>query len=54
MITYVSFICDHCPLKTEQFIVILVVEVNRLVYEEDPGSPAASMIEKNPPQQHHI
>ena len=46
-ITYTHFVCDHHPLKTEQYRVRLLVAWNRLVYKYDPGSPAASMIEIN-------
>ena len=45
IITYASFVCDHHPLKTDQNRVRLVVGGNRLVYEDDTESPAASILE---------
>ena len=45
-IVYNSSVCNHCPLKTEQYRVILVV-VFFSVYEDDPGYSAASIIETN-------
>ena len=44
-ITYVSFVCDHRPLKTEPWRVRLVVGGDRLPYEEDAGSPASNLVE---------
>ena len=45
IINYAIFVCGHLPLKIEQYSVRLVVGGNSLVYEEDPGYPAASMLE---------
>ena len=44
-VTYANFILDHIPLKTEQNRVRLTVGGDKLTYDEDPGSPAASLIE---------
>ena len=44
-VTNAIFVCGQFSLKIEQYIMILVVGVDRLVYENDPVSPAASMNE---------
>ena len=44
-VTYANFILDHRPLKNEQNRVRLAVGGEKLTYNEDPGSPAASLIE---------
>ena len=44
-ITYGSFVCDYRPLKDEKWRVRLVVGGDKLPYELDAGSPAASMLE---------
>ena len=44
-VTYASFVCDHCPLKSEPWRVRIVVGGDRLTYEDDAGSPAASLLE---------
>ncbi len=43
--TYASFVCDHRPLKTEPWRVRIVVGGDKLTYEDDTGSPAASLLE---------
>ena len=43
--TYASFVCDHRPLKTEPWRVRIVVGGDKLTYDEDTGSPAASLLE---------
>lgn len=44
-ITYASFVCDHRPLKPEPFRVRTVVGGDKLSYDNDAASPAASLIE---------
>ena len=44
-VTYGNFICDYCPLKTEPYRVCLTVGGNQLPYDDDAGSPAASLLE---------
>ena len=44
-VTYGNFICDHLPLKSEPNRVRLTVGGDRLDYESDAGSPAASLVE---------
>ena len=44
-ITYASFICNHRPLKTEQWIVRLIVGGDKLEYTADSGSPAIKLVE---------
>ena len=44
-VTYGNFICDHRPLKSEPNRVRLTVGGDRLDYESDAGSPAASLVE---------
>ena len=44
-VTYGNFICDYRPLKTEKYRVRLTVGGDKLPYPDDPGSPAASLLE---------
>ena len=44
-VTYANFVCDYRPLKDEPWRVRLVVGGDKLVYEFDSGSPAASLLE---------
>ena len=44
-VTYASFVCDHRPLKPEPFRVRIVVGGDKLEYQFDAGSPAASLLE---------
>ena len=44
-VTYASFVCDYRPLKAEPYRVRIVVGGDRLSYENDAGSPAASLVE---------
>jgi hypothetical protein len=44
-VTYGNFICDHRPLKTEEHRVRLTVGGDKLPYDDDSGSPAASLLE---------
>ena len=44
-VTYAIFLCEHHPLKTKQYIVILVFGGDFLVYEDNPGYPVASIID---------
>ena len=44
-VTYGNFVCDHRPLKTEPYRVRLTVGGDRLEYDSDAGSPAASLVE---------
>ena len=43
--TYINFICDHKPLKTEENRLRLIVGGDKLEYDYDTGSPAASLLE---------
>ena len=38
-VTYTIFVCYHHPSKIEEWHVRLVVGGDRLIYEEDAGSP---------------
>ena len=44
-VTYVSFVCDHRPLKDEQWRIRLVVGGDKLEYEFDSGSPTTDLTE---------
>jgi hypothetical protein len=44
-VTYGNFICDLRPLKTEKHRVRLTVGGDKLLYDVDAGSPAASLLE---------
>ena len=44
-VMYGNFICNHRPLKSEPYRVRLTVGGERLDYELDAGSPAASLVE---------
>ena len=44
-VTYASFCFDYRPLKGEKYRARMVVGGNSLSYDEDPGSPAASLLE---------
>ena len=44
-VTYASFVCDYRPLKLEQYRVRLVVGGDKLFYDDDVSSPAASLLE---------
>ena len=43
--TYSNFVCDHRPLKSEPWGVQLVVGDDKLPYLDDPGLPAANLLE---------
>ena len=43
-VTYASFVCDHRPLKTEQWRVQCVAGGDKLFYPNDPASPAANLL----------
>ena len=43
-VTYASFVCDYQPLKPEPWRVGIVVGGDRLSYDDNPGSPAASLL----------
>ena len=43
--TYGNFICDYRPLKSEPYRVRLTVGGDKLPYDDDAGSPAASLLE---------
>jgi hypothetical protein len=45
LVTYGNFICDHRPLKSEPYRVRLTVGGDKLRYDDDAGSPAASLLE---------
>jgi hypothetical protein len=44
-ITYASFVCDYRPLKSEPYRCRIVVGGDKLSYDHDPASPAASLLE---------
>ncbi len=44
-VTYGNFVCDYRPLKSEPYRVRLTVGGDRLEYDSDAGSPAASLVE---------
>ena len=44
-VTYGSFVCNFKPLKKEQYRIRLVAGGDILMYDEDTGAPAASLIE---------
>lgn len=44
-VTYATFVCDHRPLKSDPWRVRIVVGGDRLSYNDDPRSPAASLLE---------
>jgi hypothetical protein len=44
-VIYGNFICDFRPLRTEKHRVRLTVGGDKLPYEDDAGSPAASLLE---------
>ena len=45
--TYANFICDYRPLKSEPYRFHLIVGGDKLDCEYNPGSPVASLLEKN-------
>ena len=44
-VSYASFVCDHRPLKSEQWRERLVVGGDKLTCPYDTGSPAANLLE---------
>jgi hypothetical protein len=44
-VTYANFMCDYRPLKSEPFRILLTVGGDRLPYDNDACSPAASLLE---------
>ena len=44
-VTYVSFVCDHCPLKEEMYLIRITVGGDRLSYKKDAGALAANLLE---------
>ena len=44
-VTYGNFICDHRPLKSEEWKVRLTVGGDKLSYDADAGSTVASLLE---------
>ena len=44
-VMYVSFVCDHRPLKFELWWVQIKVWGDHLIYNDNSGSPAASLLE---------
>ena len=44
-VTYANLVCAYRPLKSEPYRIRLVVGGDKLTYDEDPGSPAASLLE---------
>ena len=45
LVTYAAFTCDYRPLKSETHRIRLVVGGDRLIYDDDAGAPAASLLE---------
>ena len=45
VVTYANFVCDYRPLKSEPFRVRMTVGGDKLSYDDDTGSPTASLIE---------
>ena len=43
--TYANFVCDYRPLKSEPFRVRMTVGGDKLSYDNDTGSPTASLLE---------
>ena len=43
--TYANFVCDHRPLKAEQYRIRLVAGGDKLLYDGDAGAPADSLLE---------
>ena len=44
-VTYITYVFDYRPLKSEPYRVQITVGGKRLTYEEDAGSPAANLLE---------
>ena len=44
-VTYVNFVWDYRPLKSDQYRILFVVGEEKLYHTLDAGSPAASMLE---------
>ena len=44
-VTYANFVFDYRPLKDEPYRTRMVVGGDKLSYHDDPGSPAASLLE---------
>ena len=44
-VTYANFVCDFRPLKTEKYRVRMTIGGDKLEYEHETASPAASLIE---------
>ena len=44
-VTYASFVCDHHRLKAEHWRVWIIVCGDKFKYNEDVGSPVASLLE---------
>ena len=44
-VTYASFVCDYRPLKDDPYRVRIVVGGDKLTYEDNAASPAASLLE---------
>ena len=44
-VAYANFVCNYRPLKSDQYIILLLVGGDKLDYALDAGSPAASMLE---------
>jgi hypothetical protein len=44
-VTYATFVCDHRPLKSEQWRVRIVAGGDKLSYTDNPASPATNLLE---------
>ena len=44
-VTYANFVCDHRPLKEEKYRVRMTIGGDKLEYQHETASPAASLIE---------
>ncbi len=45
VVTYANFVCDNRPLKSEPFWVCMTVAGDKFSYDDETGSPTASLLE---------
>ena len=46
VVTYANFVCDYRPLKSEPFRVQMTIGGDKLSYDDETGSPTASLLEE--------
>lgn len=46
-VMYATFVCDYRALKYDPYRVCITVGGEKLTYNDDSGSPAANLLEKN-------